>query len=188
MSLDTGAKSAAGMLASWLVAGAILVVTFWFYDDIRPHIASAFGISVTDFRSEQTPKDLHDGAAKGGGSVELRAGSDGHFQTTAYVNGRPVNVLVDTGATLVSLSFEDAERAGIFLSESDFTHRALTANGYTKVAPVTINRIEIQDIVVRNIRGSVHQAGGLQQSLLGMSFLQRLGRAEIRKGSLILEQ
>lgn len=188
MSLDTGAKSAAGMLLSWLVAGAILVVTFFFYDEIRPHIASAFGISVTDLTSDQMTRQAHEPASKHGGTVELRAGRDGHFQTTAYVNGRPVDVLVDTGATLVSLSYEDAERAGIFLSESDFTHRALTANGYTKVAPVTISRIEIEDIVVRNVQGSVHQAGGLQQTLLGMSFLRRLGRAEIRQGSLILEQ
>lgn len=188
MSLDTGARSAAGMFASWLVAGAILFTTFYYYDEIRPHVAAAFGVPVSDQRSAEQDPSASAGPVARGGIVELRAASDGHFQTTAYVNGRPVEVLVDTGATHVALSHDDAQRAGIFLSPSDFTHQAMTANGYTKVAPVTIARIEIQDIVVRNVQGSVHQRGGLQQTLLGMSFLHRLGRAEMRQGILILEQ
>jgi aspartyl protease family protein len=122
------------------------------------------------------------------GSVSLPAGKYGHFLTEAEINGRDIDVMVDTGASVVALSYNDAERAGIFVNPSDFTHTAQTANGIARVAPVTISRIRIGDIMVRNVQAVVSERGASERTLLGMSFLGRLSRVEMRGGTLVLEE
>lgn len=122
------------------------------------------------------------------GTVTLPAGQYGHFETEAEINGRDVDVMVDTGASLVALTYDDAERAGIDVRTSDFTHRAQTANGIARVAPVTISRIRIGDITVRNVPAVVSERGASQRTLLGMSFLGRLSRVEMRGSTLVLEE
>lgn len=121
-------------------------------------------------------------------TVTLRAGDYGHFNTDVEVNGRTIGVMVDTGASLVALTYEDAERAGIYVRPSDFNRIAQTANGSAKVAPVTIDRIEIGGLTVRNVPAVVSEAGNSQRTLLGMSFLSRLSRVEMRAGMLVLQQ
>ncbi len=122
------------------------------------------------------------------GQVKIRRGRGGHYSTVAKINNQRINVLVDTGATLVALTYEDARRAGIYLSRSDFTARSRTANGIARSAPVTIRSIRIGDITLRNIRASVSEPGALHVTLLGMSFLGRLARVEMRQGDLILQK
>ncbi len=123
-----------------------------------------------------------------GGDVELTANSGGHFETAAEVNGNEIDVMIDTGATLVALTYEDAERAGLFLKSADFTQGVRTANGTAKVAPVTLSSITIGDITVRNVKGAVAEPGKLHKTLLGMSFLGRLSRVEMRSNSLVLHE
>lgn len=118
--------------------------------------------------------------------VTLAANRQGHYETEVEINGRPVDVLVDTGATLVALTFEDAENAGIFLKDADYTHRASTANGVSKIAPVHISKISIGDITVRDVQAAVAEPGKLQKTLLGMSFLGRLSRVDIRDKTMVL--
>jgi aspartyl protease family protein len=120
------------------------------------------------------------------GDVTLQATDNGHFETTAEVNGRDVEVMVDTGATMVALTYEDAERAGIYLARSDFTHSVSTANGMAKVAPIEIGSISIGSITLRNVRGVVSERGNLHKTLLGMTFLGRLSRVEMRRNDLVL--
>ena len=121
-------------------------------------------------------------------TVALRAGSNGHYFANADLNGRSVDVLVDTGATMVALTYEDARRIGLGVSNSDFTGRTNTANGVARYAPVTIDSIRIGSITVQNVKGSVAEPGRLGVTLLGMSFLGRLSRAEIKSGVLELEE
>ena len=122
------------------------------------------------------------------GTVSIPAGSYGHFETGAEINGRDVDVMVDTGASLVALTYEDAEKAGIYVSPSDFTHFAQTANGTARVAPITISKISIGDITVRNVPAIVSERGASERTLLGMSFLNRLSRVEMRSGTLVLQE
>lgn len=124
----------------------------------------------------------------GAGTVTLPAGAYGHFEAEAEINGRPVDVMVDTGASLVALTYDDAQRLGIYVNPGDFTHIAQTANGTARVAPVTISRISIGDITVRNVRGVVSERGKSERTLLGMSFLGRLSRVEMRGGTLVLQE
>jgi aspartyl protease family protein len=123
-----------------------------------------------------------------GGAVTLPAGQYGHFLADAEINGRDTNVMVDTGASLVALSYDDAARAGIFVRPSDFTHAAQTANGIARVAPVIISEVQIGDIRVRNVQAVVSERGASERTLLGMSFLGRLSRVEMRGTTLVLEQ
>ena len=120
--------------------------------------------------------------------VVLKANNSGHFKTDAEINGRSIEVMVDTGATMVALTYEDAERAGIFLRPSDFTGTATTANGISKIAPVKISEITIGGITVRNVDGAVAERGKMQGTLLGMSFLGRLSRVDMRSRALVLHQ
>jgi aspartyl protease family protein len=122
------------------------------------------------------------------GSVSIAAGAYGHFQTQAEIDGRSIDVMVDTGASLVALTYEDAASVGLYVKPSDFTGLAQTANGSTRVAPVTILRISIGDITVRNVPAVVSARGASERTLLGMSFLKRLTRVEMRAGMLVLQE
>lgn len=138
-------------------------------------------------RTEATRTDGNRQRAQYGNIVELKVSRDGHYYANAELNGRSVGVLVDTGATMVALTYEDAQRAGISLSNSDFSGRAQTANGIARFAPVTIDQITIGNVTVRNVRGSVAEPGRMNVTLLGMSFLGKLIRTETRNGVLVLE-
>lgn len=121
-------------------------------------------------------------------SVRLFADRYGHFAVDAYVNDRPLALVADTGATLVTLTYDDARNAGIFPADLKFTHRTHTANGVARVAPVTLRRIRVGSIVLRDVKAIVAEPGRLHVSLLGMSFLGALTRFEMRGRELVLVQ
>ena len=110
----------------------------------------------------------------------------GHFVVHPAVNGQRIRMLVDTGASFVALSHEDAALLGLKLSQRDFTRRGATANGVVETAPVRIKEIRVGEIVVRDVEAVVLPPKALQTSLLGMSFLKRLNGFEIAKGRLSL--
>jgi aspartyl protease family protein len=107
-------------------------------------------------------------------AVRLRKHLSGHFLARGAVNGAPVSMLVDTGASTVVLKPADAERAGIDLAALTYSVPVATANGTTFAAPVRLRSIAIGDIVVNDIEALVSKPGNLNESLLGMSFLRRL--------------
>ncbi len=120
--------------------------------------------------------------------IELAAGGNDHFFAEAELNGRPVTVMVDTGASMVALTYDDARRAGIYPRDSDFTGRSSTANGIARFAPVDIDRVSIGGIEVRNVRAAVMEEGKLETSLLGMSYLSKVGSVAMKSGRLVLEE
>ncbi len=127
-------------------------------------------------------------SASRGRIVELKAGAHGHYYARAEINGRPIDVLVDSGASLVALTYDDARSAGLSIRDSDYTQRVSTANGSARVAPVTLDRVSIGDIAVRDVPAAVSEPGSLATSLLGMSFLGRLQQIDIRSGVLVLKE
>lgn len=192
MPLSTGAESVAKLAAGWILAAGLSVGAVIYFDEIR----STLGMRITaDDIVDRSPVEPRIAAepearspARADRTVEIRAGRSGHFETTAYINGRAIQVLVDTGATMVAMPYEDAEAAGIFLRDSDFTQRVQTANGVARVAAVTIDTLSIDDITVRNVRAAVAERGKLGTTLLGMSFLSRLSKAEMSRGVLLLQE
>jgi aspartyl protease family protein len=118
--------------------------------------------------------------------TELKAGHGGHFVTSAEINGNSITVLVDTGATAVALSFEDARQAGLRPGSLDYTVPVSTANGVARAARVRIGQIAIDGIEVEDVDGLVMPEGALTGTLLGMSFLSRLDSFKVEDGVLTL--
>jgi aspartyl protease family protein len=120
-------------------------------------------------------------------SVTLSRGNGGHFWTDARIDGRRLELVVDTGASTIALRASDAARLGIHPTARDYSVKVSTANGVTKAALVQLERVEIGDIMVRNVPALVHADDSLGVNLLGMSFLSRI-RWTHERGKLILEQ
>lgn len=118
----------------------------------------------------------------------LRADRFGHFAANAVVNGRSIDMLVDTGASLVALSPATAARLGIHPAAGEYTLRMSTANGGAMAAPVMLDEIRIGDVTVRQVEAAVISGPGLGVDLLGMTFLRRLSRFEAGGGELLLVQ
>ena len=110
----------------------------------------------------------------------------GHFAVDGRIDGTRIQLMVDTGASLVVLRQEDAERIGIQLSPYDFTGRTSTANGTGTFAPVMLRSLRIGNLEVRDIQAAVVPRGQLQVNLLGMSFLKRLRSFDIADNRITL--
>jgi aspartyl protease family protein len=118
-------------------------------------------------------------------TVSIPVDRSGHYLLDAGVNGGSVRFLVDTGATYVVLSAADAEAAGINRNLLTFDQRLATANGEARGALVTLREIRVGQMTQEEVPAVVMD-GEVPVSLLGMSFLRRLERYEIRDGQLIL--
>lgn len=123
-----------------------------------------------------------------GRSLMLEADRQGHFEVEARVEGRFIDFIVDTGASLVVLRESSAAQAGIRPQPHDYTATAVTANGKIRAAPARIERIEVGGITVYDVPAIVLPDEALAKNLLGVSFLSRLKRYEYANGRLVLEQ
>jgi len=123
-----------------------------------------------------------------GGNVRIQADRNGHYQTEVQINGRPLNALVDTGASLVVLRYEDARSLGLVYGSDRFDMQVQTANGIGHVRRVKLSTVRLGSIQLDDIDALVAEEGMLATNLLGMSFLQRLSRYEVRSGTLILDR
>jgi aspartyl protease family protein len=112
------------------------------------------------------------------------ANEQGHVIVEAVVNGASMRLLVDTGASLVILTPEDARAAGISRGELAFDHRVNTANGSARMAQATLREVRIGQLSVYDVPAAVLE--NLNISLLGMSFLARLQSYEMRDGKLTI--
>jgi len=110
---------------------------------------------------------------------------NGHFYVDAEVNGgNLVNFLVDTGASSIALTVADAQRIGIPFSAADFDVVGTGASGPVRGQLVEIDRVSIDGKEVREVRGAVIE--GLETSLLGQSYLSRIGGVEMAGDSMTL--
>jgi aspartyl protease family protein len=98
----------------------------------------------------------------------------GMYRTTGSINGFPVNFMVDTGATLVSMNRQQAKRLGIDYKIEGVPAVSSTASGYSRIYLVKLKRVKIGEIELRNIKAAVHDGDFPKITLLGMSFLGQL--------------
>ncbi len=122
------------------------------------------------------------------GEVRIGVNEQGHFVSQFRMNGRPVEAMVDTGATIVAINKSTARRLGISVLPADFSYEVSTANGKTKVARAVIDVIEIGQVRVRNVEAAIIDDKSLSGTLLGMSFLNQLRSFRVESGELILKQ
>jgi aspartyl protease family protein len=193
MAMPLGAKQAASQAAAWIVFGACAAFSTIYFVELKDIARGLFGLPKLAAAQQSGNQQTSEAAERSrptlsGRTVELRARANGHYHADAEINGRRVEVMVDTGASQVALTFEDASRAGVYVRDSDFTQFVRTANGLARVAPVMLDRVSIGDITVRGVPASVSERGSLGTTLLGMSFLKRLNRVDMRSGTLILQE
>ena len=157
------------MIAAWvfIFMGVIAVVGLW--EDIRGTVAPGQRMTVTDSR------------------VEVPRAPDGHYYLQMMVNGAPVDFMVDTGASQMVLTMQDAERAGIDPDSLNFFGRAMTANGEVRTAPAQLDSVRLGEFTDSDITAWVNE-GDMEQSLLGMEYLQRWSSIQITGGALVLER
>ena len=163
-------------LAIWAAIGGVLLLGYSFRHDL-----AFLGDRVA---GELLPSRAVEVAE---GVVELRAGAGGHFVVTATVNGLPVDFLVDTGASDIVLSPDDAARLGYPPENLRFTRQYVTANGVGRGAPVRLDSLAVGPIAYADLPASVNEAP-MGESLLGMTFLRRLESYEVRRDIMILRR
>lgn len=122
-----------------------------------------------------------------GTTAYVRSDRNGHFVSDIEIGGRSVKAMIDTGATNIALRYEDARDLGL-LTQERFDRRVSTANGVGQAMMVRLNDVRIGDVVVYDVEAMVLRPGVLSTNLLGMSFLRRLSRFEVRSDEVVLEQ
>jgi aspartyl protease family protein len=122
------------------------------------------------------------------GEERIDMNAQGHFIAQFRMNGRQVEAMVDTGATMVAINRSTARRLGINVVPADFKYSVSTANGQTKVARAVIQSIEIGGVRVRDVEAAVLDDRALGGTLLGMSFLKQLKSFGVENNELILKQ
>ena len=171
----TGAARVLAGVVLWATAGLALVTVYAYRFEVS-EIADRVMDELGPPRARVGP----------GGAVVIRRRYGGEFVVPGKVDGARVSFVFDTGATSIVLTAEDAAAAGLDLAAEDFAVPVTTANGATTAAPVRLARVEVGDIVVRGVSALVARPGTLQQSLLGMSFLDRLRSFAVENGRLVL--
>lgn len=121
------------------------------------------------------------------GRYIFQRADDGHFHIDMEINGAPVRLMVDTGASGIMLDAASAARAGIDVQNLRYTSPFSTANGRTFGAPVMLNDVEMADRHFGQVPAHVSQEGALSSPLLGMDFLGRFRRFSVEGDRLIIE-
>jgi len=159
---------------TWVVIVALLAIGYTYRFELRDV-------------AERVIAELMPGSAAGRGRVvEIARGGNGNFSLMAQLNGAHINMVLDTGASSVVLTHDAAKAAGLPLEVLAYTVTVDTANGRTRAAPVTLDSVSIGGIVERAVPALIAQRGQLRSNLLGMTFLNRLERWEVRGDKLVL--
>jgi len=172
----------------WGALALGIIAVIYFFNDLRAAFGPDRGGLPTFAEAMRERPAAEDEGAGFTREVRLRADASGHFVFKAAVNERLASFVADTGATFVMLTYEDAERLGLSPRSLDFSAPVQTANGISYVAPVTLDRVRVEDITIRDVPAAVAGKGALGTNLLGMSFLGRLKNFQIQRGELVLVQ
>jgi aspartyl protease family protein len=146
-------------------------------------VVAGFGL-WSDVRTDIIPRQS---VVADGARVEVPRAFDGHYYLTLRLDGTPVDFVVDTGASDIVLSREDAARIGLDPEALAYNGVALTANGQVRTARARVGEILLGGIADQDVMVSVTD-GEMPGSLLGMAYLQRFSRIEIADGTLVLER
>lgn len=143
-------------------------------------IIAVYGL-WSDIRDDVMPRQ----SVVAAGKIEVPRGFDGHYHLIMDLNDVPVEFVIDTGASDVVLTQDDAKRIGLNLNDLVFSGTANTANGLVSTADAKVRTIRLGDISDKNVTVSVN-GGEMDGSLLGMSYLQRFEHIEITGDTLTL--
>jgi aspartyl protease family protein len=188
---DTSALALKGALA--VCTGGLLLVMFreklsqalefalfWTVIVLWLVVGYSYRVELKDVADRVMAELVPDGVSGHGRNVEVTRGMRGDFALSVRINGAKLPMVLDTGATSVVLTHEAAKAAGLPLEFLNYTVNVDTANGRTRAAPVTLDKLAIGGLTEREVSALVAQPGALRNNLLGMSFLNRLESWEVR--------
>jgi aspartyl protease family protein len=161
-----------------LIGGAVIVAIF---SPQAPNHAPSASIATVAVRAPAPAV-----APMKGGTFILDRAPDGHFYTEAQVNGALIRFLVDTGASTIALSKEDAVKIGLPFTENEFTVSGEGAGGKIALKPVMLDRVIIGNMETTNVEGVIVNSA-MKTSLLGQSWLKRVGTVEITGDRMLLK-
>lgn len=155
-------------MAFWSVIALVLLIGYSYRFELR---------NVSD----RVIAELVPGHVAGRGrNVEVVRRVSGDFAINVNINGAYVPMVLDTGASSIVLTQEAAKAAHLPLEVLNYTVTVETANGRTRAAPVTLDKVAVGGLIERTVPALVVKHGQLKNSLLGMSFLNRLASWEVR--------
>ncbi|MBW4984857.1 TIGR02281 family clan AA aspartic protease [Mameliella sp. CS4] len=156
-------------MAAWALIFVGVVAIYGLWQDIRQTVQPQQMVTASE------------------GRIELPRAPDGHYYINLQVNGAPVRFVVDTGATSMVLTQDAARRAGIDMDGLHFLTEAMTANGVVRTARVTLDEVALGPFTDSRVPAYVN-GGEMQNSLLGMSYLNLYHSLQITGGKLVLQR
>lgn len=166
-----------------IFAALVLALTVAWLSEKIDEPAPAPNVQVNAAKISPKPEnDLPNNAAS------IQRENDGHYWTRADVDGSSIKFLVDTGASVVALTWKDAKRLRLDVENLEFKWTISTANGETKAASVLLPFVRIGNVKIENVEAMILHDDALKNSLLGMSFLRELYSFEFRGDTLIIRQ
>jgi aspartyl protease family protein len=162
--------------AIWIIIGVVAILGYSYRADFKNMQSRVIGELRPDLA-----------LTTGSGDIAIRRSGDGHFRLTAIVDGKSIRFLVDTGASLIALTRHDAQSLGFDTERLTYGLRLSTANGTAWAAGVSLGEVVVGSIRARDVNASVSR-DGLPESLLGLTFLNRLSGYEVRGDTMILKR
>ncbi len=154
---------------AWVFIFIGVIAAYGLWEDIRTTVGPTPQMAVT------------------GNTIEVPRARDGHYYLPIVVNGEPITFMVDTGASQIVLTAQDAEKVGIDPAQLNYFGRASTANGEVRTAPVRLSEVELGPITDRDVSAWVNE-GQMNQSLLGMEYLHLFSNIQFSDGRMILSR
>jgi aspartyl protease family protein len=162
---------------AWILILLAVVAAYAYRDDFKAVAMRVAAAIVPGMAVEVAP-----------GEVALQASADGHFYANVTIDGVAMRLMVDTGASSITLSAADSRRLGLDPERLDYVRPVTTAGGAALAASVMLREVRLGNIAFERVAASVMPPGTLDRSLLGMSFLDRLSRFEIAGDRLVLRR
>ena len=159
---------------------ALEALLFWAVFGLLLFVAYTYRFELKEVADRVLAELIPGRTATVGRMVEVVRGQSGEFSISTKINGASVAMVLDTGASSVVLTQEAAKAAGLPTDLLAYTVNVDTANGRTRAAPVTLDRLAIGGLTERAVPALIAQQGQLKSNLLGMSFLNRLESWEVR--------
>ena len=167
-------------------AQALQALLFWAVVVVALGAAYSYRVELKEAGGRMLAELVPGRPVQMGSTVLIARGHSGDFKLSALINGAPVTMVLDTGASSIVLTQEAAKAAGLPLQILTYTVDIDTANGHSRAAAVQLDRVGVGSIVERSVPALVVQPGRLKENLLGMSFLNRLESYEMRGDQLLM--
>jgi aspartyl protease family protein len=165
-----------------MIFAAIMITAGTYMAQMADKITSATPAKASPMAVSQTAP-----VPSGGRTVTIPRDTRGHFQTDGHIEGQRINFMIDTGASVIALTENDAARIGVHPSRGDYNATVSTANGKVMAARVRLASVDVGGLVVRDVDAMVLPDGALSENLLGLSYLSKLKRFELANGKMVLE-